>query len=134
MMLGVNRQWMGWGFGRGLGLAALALGLAACGAVPLGDAPGGPPLRFLKGSMPRYPAAAKAAGQEGWVRVRYRVTAAGGVEAPVVLEAMPPGVFEAAALQTVLSWRYADDPRGRGWDGVESVVRFQLGERSLPNP
>lgn len=120
--------------GHGLGGVALALLLGACSAAPMGDARGASALQFVKGSVPRYPAEAKAAGLEGWVRVRYRVTEAGQVHAPAVVEASPPGVFEAPALQAVRSWRYAPDPRGRGWDDVESVVRFQLGERVLPNP
>ncbi|MEC8716582.1 MAG: TonB family protein, partial [Pseudomonadota bacterium] len=91
-----------------------------------------PPLRFLQGAMPTYPTAAKAAGREGWVRVRYAVGADGAVLNPQVLEASPEGVFDAAARAAVARWRYAPDPRGLGWEGVESVVRFELGERVLP--
>jgi protein TonB len=103
--------------------------LGGC-AAPTGD--GVPPLRFVQGAMPAYPAAAKAAGLEGWVRVRYAVGADGAVGNPQVVEAAPEGVFDAAARAAVARWRYAPDPRGLGWEGVESVVRFELGERVLP--
>lgn len=98
-------------------------------------APGGdrvPPLRFVQGAMPTYPAGARAAGLEGWVRVRYAVGADGAVLNPQVLEASPEGVFDASARAAVARWRYAPDPRGLGWEAVESVVRFELGERVLP--
>ena len=109
-------------------LLALVL-LGGC-AAPTGD--GVPPLRFVQGAMPAYPAAAKAAGLEGWVRVRYAVGADGAVGNPQVVEAAPEGVFDAAARAAVARWRYAPDPRGLGWESVESVVRFELGERVLP--
>ena len=110
-------------------LALLPVLLGGC-AAPGGD--GVPPLRFVQGAMPTYPAAAKAAGLEGWVRVRYAVGADGAVGNPQVVEAAPEGVFDAAARAAVARWRYAPDPRGLGWEGVESVVRFELGERELP--
>lgn len=66
-------------------LLALVL-LGGC-AAPTGD--GVPPLRFVQGAMPTYPAAAKAAGLEGWVRVRYAVGADGAVGNPQVVEAAP---------------------------------------------
>ena len=103
--------------------------LGGC-AAPGGD--GVSPLRFVQGAMPTYPAGARAAGLEGWVRVRYAVGADGAVLNPQVLEASPEGVFDASARAAVARWRYAPDPRGLGWEAVESVVRFELGERVLP--
>ena len=114
----------------GIFVVALLLALLGGCAAPGGD--GVPPLRFVQGAMPTYPAAAKAAGLEGWVRVRYAVRADGTVQAPQVVEASPEGIFDAAARASVARWRYAPDPRGLGWEGVESVVRFELGERVLP--
>ena len=113
-----------------LWILLLALVLLGGCAAPTGD--GVPPLRFVQGAMPAYPAAAKAAGLEGWVRVRYAVGADGAVGNPQVVEAAPEGVFDAAARAAVARWRYAPDPRGLGWESVESVVRFELGERVLP--
>ena len=113
-----------------LWILLLALVLRGGCAAPTGD--GVPPLRFVQGAMPTYPAAAKAAGLEGWVRVRYAVGADGAVGNPQVVEAAPEGVFDAAARAAVARWRYAPDPRGLGWESVESVVRFELGERVLP--
>ncbi len=111
-------------------VVALLVALLGGCAAPGGD--GVPPLRFVQGAMPTYPVAAKAAGLEGWVRVRYAVGADGTVQGPQVVDASPEGVFDGAARAAVARWRYAPDPRGLGWEGVESVVRFELGERALP--
>ena len=89
---------------------ALAL-LGGC-AAPGGD--GVPPLRFLQGAMPTYPTAAKAAGLEGWVRVRYAVGADGAVLNPQVLEASPEGVFDAAARAAVAALALCPGSSGTG--------------------
>ena len=76
-------------------VVALLVALLGGCAAPGGD--GVPPLRFVQGAMPTYPVAAKAAGLEGWVRVRYAVGADGTVQGPQVVDASPEGVFDGAA-------------------------------------
>lgn len=118
-----------------IGAALLALAtLVACASGPR-------PLVLLAGQDLAYPAAARAAGIEGQVTVRYDVTAAGRVARAVVLAAEPPGVFEAAALATVRSWRFRPptdrDGAAAAAPGRVSVVRFRLGDdayRNLPQP
>ena len=114
----------------------LLLGLA----LAAGCASGPRPLQLLAGADPAYPAAARAAGIEGQVSVSYDVTAAGRVANAVVVAAEPDGVFEAAALATVRSWRF----RPATERGVPvavprqvSVLRFRLGDDgygTLPQP
>ena len=104
-------------------LAILAAGCASSG--------GAPPLQWLEGARPTYPAAARADGVEGHVVLEYRVTADGTVEAPRVVESSPPGVFDGVALAAVRSWRYRpfDDGSGpRAVEGVRSRLEFRLGE------
>ena len=78
---------------------------------------------------PEYPARAQTRGVEGWVQIRFTITAAGTVRDPVVVAAEPQGVFEDAALKAIERWRY--NPRiDRGVAvervGLQTVIRFEL--------
>lgn len=99
--------------------------LAACATTAMR------PLQFVGGDGPVYPAEAKAKGIEGYVVVTYDVTAEGSVVNARVTEAEPPGVFDAAAVKAVTSWRF-NAPIA---DGVaeavlnrSSRVEFKLGD------
>lgn len=114
-------------------IAALVLGLllAGCASAPR-------PLQLLAGADPVYPPAARAAGIEGEVTIRYDVTAAGRVANAVILAAEPVGVFEEAALAAVASWRFRPaTTRGEPTAPRQvSVLRFRLGDPygRLPSP
>ena len=113
-----------------VGLALMAL-LHGC------VADGNRPMQLVHEVGPAYPQAAKAAGAEGWVKVRYDVTADGLVENLAVVESNPSGLFDAAALAAVAQWRYRPavvDGAPRRMRGVVSTLRFQLdgGERYDP--
>ena len=88
-------------------------------------------LQLVSGGGVVYPPEAKARGVEGYVVVRYDVDAAGEVINPRVVEAKPEGVFDAAALETVSSWRFraAEGAATRVVEGVESRVEFSLDSR-----
>jgi protein TonB len=55
---------------------------------------------------PDYPPRAQQRGIEGWVEVEFTITKVGTVKDARVLKANPPYVFDRAALQAVLRWRY----------------------------
>lgn len=79
--------------------------------------------------QPTYPTRAAQQGQEGWVQVRFIVTAAGGVRDIEVVDAEPPRVFDSAAVRAAERFRF--QPRvvdGEAVDvpGVQYVFRFQL--------
>jgi len=77
-----------------------------------------------------YPPAAKAEGIEGYVVIRYDVTAEGAVINAEVVEADPQGVFEEAALASILQWRFrAATESGSPVEtpGLVSTLRFMLG-------
>ena len=100
-------------------------------ALVTGCASSSRPLQFLSGPDLVYPSAAKEAGIEGQVVVRYDVTAAGTVANARVLESQPEGIFEEAALASLSHWRFR--PRIEGGKAVPapdrvSTLRFQLGE------
>ena len=89
------------------------------------------PLQFLSGADMDYPPTAKAEGIEGYVVIRYDVTALGAVVNPEVMEAAPEGVFEEAALASIVRWRFR--PATEGGEAVEtsgvvSTLRFRLGD------
>ena len=98
------------------------------------------PPQFIGGADLVYPPAARASGVEGRVVVRYDVTAEGTVANAVVVESEPPGVFDAAALDAVRSWRFR--PMVDRGEVVPAPARvselvFRLGESSyddLPVP
>ncbi len=78
---------------------------------------------------PEYPHRALERGIEGWVHVRFTITAAGTVKDLVVVDAEPKGVFDEAASKAVLRWRY--NPRVENGVAVERVgeqtlIRFKL--------
>lgn len=63
------------------------------------------PIPFLT-PAPEYPQRALARGVEGWVLVSFTIAASGAVADPFVVDADPPGVFDAAALRAVMRYRY----------------------------
>ena len=94
-----------------------------------GCASGDTPAQLVSGGSFGYPDAARAAGTEGRVTVRYDIDAAGVVRNAVVVAAEPAGVFDEAALRNVRSWRFS--PRREGGQavpqrGVVSEVTFSL--------
>ena len=78
---------------------------------------------------PEYPARALTGNIEGWVQVRFTVTAIGTVRDAVVVESEPGTVFDDAALKAIARWRY--NPRVENGEAVERiglqyVFRFEL--------
>ena len=63
------------------------------------------PIPFLT-PAPEYPQRALARGVEGWVLVSFTIATSGAVADPMVVDADPPGVFDAAALRAVMRYRY----------------------------
>lgn len=76
--------------------------------------------------LPEYPPHARG---EGWVLVRFDVSAAGAVENARVVDAAPRGVFEGAALRAIGRWRYRPaviEGRAVPRRGLEVRLRFAL--------
>ena len=105
------------------GLLVVVLGACAAGQ--------NRPMQLLSGSSPVYPTEAKAGKVEGSVVVRYGVSVDGRVINARVESAEPEGVFEAAALEAVRSWRYnpaVRDGEPIAVNNIVSTVRFRLGD------
>ena len=87
------------------------------------------PMQLIQAVGPEYPEQAKAAGVQGWVKVRYDIGDDGVVENLVLVTSDPPGVFDAAALAAVAQWRYRPatlDGAPVRVSGVVSTLRFAL--------
>jgi len=78
---------------------------------------------------PQYPMSAKQRGVEGWVELRFTITAAGTVKDIVVTASNPGTIFNRAAVQAVSKWKY--NPKiqhGTAVDrpGVRQRIKFEL--------
>ena len=87
------------------------------------------PAQLVSGAGPIYPEVAKAQGLEGFVTVAYDISVEGQVINLVVIESKPSGLFDAAALAAVASWRF--NPRIESGQrvaatGKQSTVTFKL--------
>lgn len=78
---------------------------------------------------PVYPWKAQREGIEGWVHLRFTISAEGWVEDAVIVDAQPPGYFEEAALSAVRRYRYrprAEDGVRQAEPGAQLVLSFDL--------
>ena len=67
---------------------------------------------------PIYPRRAQSRGIEGYVIVEFTVTKNGSVRNPLVIESQPEGIFDRAAMDAALKFKY----KPRVVDGVATEV------------
>lgn len=78
---------------------------------------------------PIYPRRAQSRGIEGYVVVEFIVTKNGSVRAPVVIKAEPEGVFDRAAIDAALKFKYKPrvvDGVAMEVAGVQNKISFQI--------
>jgi protein TonB len=78
---------------------------------------------------PQYPARASSRGIEGYVLLEYTVTKQGTVVNPVVIEAQPDKIFNRAAINSALRYKYKPrvvDGVPQEVHGVKTRITFQL--------
>ncbi len=78
---------------------------------------------------PIYPRRAQSRGIEGYVILEFVVTATGAVRDPVVIEAKPPGIFDRAAVNAALKFKYKPKTvNGEAIEvaGVRNIIKFEL--------
>jgi protein TonB len=78
---------------------------------------------------PQYPMSAKQRGIEGWVELKFTITAAGTVSNIVITASAPGTIFNRAAVKAVGRWKY--NPKienGTAVDrpGVRQRIKFEL--------
>jgi TonB family protein len=69
---------------------------------------------------PEYPRPALLAGIEGVVTLEFAISESGAVRDPHVVEAVPAGVFDEAALKAIAKWRYS--PRATERHARQSIL------------
>ena len=78
---------------------------------------------------PVYPRRALTRGIEGYVLLEFTVTETGSVQDPQVVEASPPGIFDRAAIQAALRFKYQPrvvDGQPIAVHGVQNMITFEL--------
>jgi len=78
---------------------------------------------------PVYPRRAQTRGIEGYVLLEFVVTRTGGVRDPRVIESKPPGIFDRAAVNAALKFKYKPKVvNGEPIDvaGVRNRITFEL--------
>ena len=78
---------------------------------------------------PVYPRRAQTRGIEGYVLLEFTITTTGAVLNPVVIDAKPPGIFDHAAIQAALMFRYKPKVvNGEPVEvtGVRHLMKFEL--------
>ena len=77
---------------------------------------------------PEYPMRAQQQGLEGWVIVQYVVGKDGSVRDAKALSSQPSGVFDRAAVQAVMSWKFSPAIRdGKPIEtSLKAKVKFEL--------
>jgi len=79
---------------------------------------------YLRNPAPRYPDAARRAGEQGTVTLRVRVGRDGFASSVMVEQSSGSPHLDAAALEAVKAWRFT--PARRGADAVESWMRVPI--------
>ena len=78
---------------------------------------------------PVYPRRALQRGIEGYVIVEFTVTKQGSVRDPVVVEAQPEGIFEQAAIDAALKFKYKPrvvNGEAAEVSGIQNRISFEL--------
>jgi protein TonB len=82
------------------------------------------PPRIAKYHPPIYPFKAQEKGIQGRVKLRFTVDKTGNVQNPQVISAEPEGIFEQAALDTVMDYKFR--PAKKDGKSVSSVVNLPM--------
>lgn len=80
---------------------------------------------------PRYPDRALELGREGEVEIEFTIAIDGSVKDPVVVRSVPEGVFDSAAMNALVHWRYTpQELNGTKIEtpGRRAVIKFRLGK------
>lgn len=80
--------------------------------------------RVLRAMMPRYPFAARQKGTTGRVTLRFVVDKEGRAQEPQVVLGEPEGVFDEAALDAVLKYKFR--PAYKNGEPVDCIVKLPI--------
>ena len=121
----------------GMEIPTLNLSASVSGG-PIGGSLGTGPAMFdgdllpLQRIPPQYPRDAARSGITGWVQLEVLVNADGTVRSAKVMDAKPRGIFEAAAVQAVMRWKFK--PKIKDGKPVEQKgaqkIEFNLNQKA----
>ena len=77
-------------------------GAVGAGSNPQGNSDVMPLVRI----EPQYPIKAARSGKEGWVQLKFDVTATGEVDNVSIMQSKPGRIFNQAAKRALLKWKY----------------------------
>lgn len=97
----------------GSGFAGFARGAGAGDSFGRGAGFKGKPLIPLSTARPQMPEWACKQGIKGWVEAVFTVLPTGRVQDVKIVDAQPRGVYEAAAIESISNWIYAETDRAR---------------------
>lgn len=97
-----------------------AVALALCAGAAAAQAPASSELVPVKRVVPAYPRSGE--GASGWVVVRFVVNRDGTVATAQVVRSEPKGVFDQAALNAIINWKFQPVPV----EGMAGVQRFNF--------
>lgn len=75
---------------------------------------------------PQYPSSARMRNVEGWVDVIFIVSERGNVEQAWVVESEPPDIFDQAALDAALRWRFRPVTENGEPVSAERIIRINF--------
>lgn len=121
----VNLGGSGFGIGKGAfsGFARGGGSGSGGGGAGAGQGFSGKEFIPLSTARPQIPEWAYKRGIEGWVEVVFTVMPSGRVQDVRIVDAQPKGVFEAAAVESISNWIYAQGKKART---VKQRVDFKL--------
>jgi periplasmic protein TonB len=82
------------------------------------------PPRTLRATPPRYPFEAKQKGITGKVVLRFVVDTNGNAKEPQIVSAEPKGIFENAALEAVVNYKFR--PAMKGGKAVDCICKLPI--------
>ena len=94
------------------------------------DCLGGEDLMAISLPLPEYPARPYRTGRQGWVILRLDIAADGTIAEAEAERAVPKGLFEKAAEEGAMRWRF-EPPASGGLRDCRLLVSFRLGEVRL---
>ena len=88
-------------------------------------------LKPVKTAQLNYPRRAESRGIEGYVTLRFTISAAGDVEDVKIIESQPKGVFDRTSVRTISKYKFTPCMQGGAAidvPDVEQTFNFSLGQ------
>ncbi|MAG33298.1 MAG: hypothetical protein CL908_20675 [Deltaproteobacteria bacterium] len=92
----------------------------------------GAPRTPIERTTAQFPPAAWAAGVNGYTIVEFGVTPSGATQEPIIVESVPPFLFDGTSLRAVRQWQFMRDPEADADQRQAIRIVFEPGEVNSP--